>query len=77
MQASFLERIGAYFIDLIVISILASIITYALPPKNDDVSDELNTLIEDKISFEGGEQKNGRNWRKEKWNWGISKRNIW
>ncbi len=46
MQASVLERIGAYFIDLIVVGILASIITYALPQNNNDLQGELNSLLE-------------------------------
>ncbi len=46
MQASFFERIGAYFIDLIVVGILASIITYALPQNNNDLQGELNSLLE-------------------------------
>jgi uncharacterized RDD family membrane protein YckC len=46
VQASFFERIGAYFIDLIVVGILASIITYALPQNNNDLQGELNSLLE-------------------------------
>ena len=46
MQASFFERLGAYFIDLIVVGILASIITYALPQNDNDLQGELNSLLE-------------------------------
>ena len=46
MQASLLERIGAYFIDLLIISILVSIVTYTIPHQDSSLNEELETLAE-------------------------------
>lgn len=46
MQASFFERIGAYFIDIIVISIIISIITYAVPARESTINEDVDKLIE-------------------------------
>lgn len=46
MQASLLERIGAYFIDILIISILVSIVTYTIPHQDSSLNEELETLAE-------------------------------
>ena len=52
MQASFFERIGAYFIDIIVISLIISIITYAVPVSESTINEDVDKLI---VSVQNGE----------------------
>ncbi len=46
MQASFFERIGGYFIDIIIISVIISIITYAVPAQESTVTNDIEKLVE-------------------------------
>ena len=45
MQATIFERIGAYIIDLLIVGFLTSIITYAVPARENNTGDELFNLI--------------------------------
>ena len=57
MKATFLERFGAYFLDIIIISILLSIIGYGLPKNAIDYEQELNDITEKYLSNEINTQK--------------------
>ncbi len=57
MKATFIERLGAYFLDIIIISILLSIIGYGLPKNAIDYEQELNDITEKYLSNEINTQK--------------------
>lgn len=57
MKATFIERLGAYFLDIIIISILLSIIGYGLPKNAVDYEQELNDITEKYLSNEINTQK--------------------
>ena len=57
MKATFIERLGAYFLDIIIISILLSIIGYSLPKNTIDYEQELNDITEKYLSNEINTQK--------------------
>lgn len=46
MNATFFERIGAYFIDMLLIGFLASIICIALPNASEELTKEIEELSE-------------------------------
>ena len=57
MKATFIERLGAYFLDIIIISILLSIIGYSLPKNTVDYEQELNNITEKYLNSEINTQK--------------------
>lgn len=57
MKATFIERLGAYFLDIIIISILLSIIGYSLPKNTVDYEQELNDITEKYLNSEINTQK--------------------
>lgn len=57
MKATFIERLGAYFLDIIIISILLSIIGYGLPKNAVDYEQELNDITEKYLNSEINTQK--------------------
>ncbi len=44
MKASFFERVGAYFVDFIIITIISSMIGMCLPEKNSEVEKRINEI---------------------------------
>lgn len=44
MKASFLERIGAYIIDTLIVSVIASLICYSLPNTDINVENTISSL---------------------------------
>lgn len=57
MKATFIERLGAYFLDIIIISILLSIIGYSLPKNTVDYEQKLNNITEKYLNSEINTQK--------------------
>ena len=44
MKASFFGRVGAYFIDIIIITIISSFIGFGLPEKNNKYEEKINEI---------------------------------
>ena len=57
MKATFIERLGAYFLDIIIISILLSILGYSLPKNTVDYEQKLNNITEKYLNSEINTQK--------------------
>ena len=52
MKASFLERIGAYIIDTLIVSVIASLICYSLPSTENNVDDVISSLNQKYVAGE-------------------------
>ena len=52
MKSSFFERVGAYFIDIIIVSIIVSLIGYSLPNNESTVEKQLSELTTKYVSGE-------------------------
>ena len=52
MKVSFIERIGAYILDTIIVGLIASLICYNLPTNDSNIQKELNDLNQQYTSGE-------------------------
>ena len=52
MKPGFFERLLAYFIDLIIVSLIVSLVSYSLPNKSNDINEKMSTITSE---FRSGE----------------------